>query len=820
MQSAGHGLYRPSGPGLTQSICSGSGRVVRTRFHDEPLYFKWILRAKEKGATIIHVDPRYTRTSARCDFHVPLRSGTDIAFLGGMIHYIIENNKYFKDYVLNYTNASFIVGADYDFKDGLFSGYDAKKRKYDKATWVLEKDGSGIPKRDMTLANPRSVFQMMRKHYSRYTLDKVSSITGVSKENLLKVYEIYSATGVPDKAGTECYALGWTHHTTGSQNIRTMSIIQLLLGNMGIAGGGINALRGEPNVQGSTDHAILYNVLPGYLKTPSASLDTLDSYLKKYTPESKDPQSANYYQNYPKFFVSFLKSYWEDKATKENEFGYSWLPKMEDGKHYSTMHLFDKMYEGSIKGFFAIGADPAVSTPNSNKVRKALQNLEWLVGENIFNNETYEFWRGPGVDPTKNKTECFLLPAAATMEKEGSQSNSGRWVQWKYKACDPPGDALPVGEIEIKIMAAVKKLYEKEGGPNAEAIVNLKWDYLDGKGHMDVLEVAKRINGVFLEDTVIEDKAKGTKTEFKKGQLVPGFGNLQLDGKTACGNWCISGSYTADGLNKMASRGKEDPTGLGLFPNWAYAWPVNRRIMYNRASCDVNGKPYNPKRNILEWKGDKWVGDVPDGPWPPQADKEKGKYPFIMQKDGLGALFGPGMAEGPFPEHYEPLEGPLSKNPLSGQLMNPAAEIFKSDMDKVANASEKFPYVCTTYSCTEHWCTGALTRWQAWLLEMQPELYVEIGDQLAKEKGIKNGQRIKVSSIRGEAPCIAMVTKRFKPFTVEGKTVHQVGMPFNYGWLFPKDSTSDSTNMLTPTVGDANTFCPEYKAFMVNVEKL
>jgi len=785
-----------------------------------PIAFKWILRAKEKGATIIHVDPRYTRTSARCDFHVPLRSGTDIAFLGGMINYIIENKKYFKDYVLNYTNASFIVGEDYYFKDGLFSGYDAKKRKYDKATWVLEKDGSGIPKRDMSLTHPRSVFQMMKKHYSRYTLDKVSSITGVSKENLLKVYEIYASTGVPDKAGTECYALGWTHHTTGSQNIRTMSIIQLLLGNMGIAGGGINALRGEPNVQGSTDHCILYGNLPGYLKMLSASYDTLEHYLKKYTPESKDPQSANYYSNYPKFFVSFLKSLWEEKATKENEFGYSWLPKMEDGKHYSTMHMFDAMYAGKVKGFFCIGADPAVSTPNSNKVRKALQNLDWLVGENIFNNETYEFWRGPGIDPTKNKTECFLLPAAATMEKEGSQSNSGRWVQWKYKAAEAPGDAIPVGEIEIKIMAAVKKLYEKEGGPNAEAIVNLKWDYLDSKGHFDVIKVAKRINGVFLEDTVIEDKAKKTKTEFKKGQLVPGFGNLQADGKTACGNWIISGSYTADGINKMQARGKEDPTGLGLFPNWSFAWPVNRRILYNRASCDVNGKPYNPKRKLLEWTGDKWVGDVPDGPWPPQADKQKGKYPFIMQKDGLGALFGPSMAEGPFPEHYEPLEGPLEKNPLSSQRMNPAAEIFKSDMDKVANASEKFPYVCTTYSCTEHWCTGALTRWQAWLLEMQPELYVEIGDELAKEKGIKNGERIKVSSIRGEAPCIAMVTKRFKPFHVEGKTVHQVGMPFNYGWLFPKDSTSDSTNMLTPTVGDANTFCPEYKAFMVNVEKL
>ncbi len=784
-----------------------------------PIAFKWILRAKEKGATIIHVDPRYTRTSARCDFHVPLRSGTDIAFLGGMIRYIIEKNKYFKDYVVNYTNASFIVNSGFNFRDGLFSGYDAKKRKYDKATWVFDKDGNGIPQRDMSLSHPRSVFQLLKKHYSRYTLDKVSSITGVTKENLLKVYEIYASTGAPDKAGTECYALGWTHHTVGSQNIRSMSIIQLLLGNMGIAGGGINALRGEPNVQGSTDHCILYGNLPGYLKMLPASLTTLDEYLHKYTPVSKDPQSANYYSNYPNFFVSFLKSLWDDKATRNNDFGYDWMPKIDDGKAYSTMHMFDAMYAGRIKGFFAIGADPAVSTPNSIKVRKALENLDWLVGENIFNNETYEFWRGPGVDPAKIKTECFLLPASASMEKEGSQSNSGRWVQWKYKAAAAPGDAIPVGEIEIKILAAVKKLYEKEGGPNAEAIVNLKWDYLDKKGHMDVLKVAQQINGRFTKDTVIEDKAKKTKTEFKKNQLVPTFGMLKDDGSTACGNWIMSGSFTADSVNKMQSRGKEDPTGLGLFPNWSFAWPVNRRILYNRASCDVSGKPYNPKRKLLEWTGDKWVGDIPDGPWPPMADRAKGKYPFIMQRDGLGALFGPGMAEGPFPEHYEPLEGPLAKNPMSSQRINPAVEIFKSDMDKVASASEKFPYVCTTYSCTEHWCTGALTRWQAWLLEAMPELYVEIGDELAKEKGIKNGERIKVTSIRGEAPCVAMVTKRFKPFQVEGKTVHQVGMPFNYGWLFPKDG-GDSTNVLTPTVGDANTFCPEYKAFMVNVEKL
>lgn len=781
-----------------------------------PIAFKWILRAKEKGATIIHVDPRYTRTSARCDFHVPLRSGTDIAFLGGMIHYILTHRKYFKDYVVNYTNASFIVSKDFYFKDGLFSGYDQAKRKYSKDTWVLEKDGKGIPKRDMTLTNPRSVFQMLKKHYSRYTLDKVSSITGVSKENLLKVYEIYASTGVPGKAGTECYALGWTHHTTGSQNIRSMSIIQLLLGNMGIAGGGINALRGEPNVQGSTDHCILYGNLPGYLKMPVASLDTLEKYLHKCTPVSKDPQSANYYSNYPKFFVSFLKSMWDNKATKENEFGYNWLPKLDDGKAYSTMHMFDAMYAGKVKGYFCVGADTAVSTPNSNKVRKAMENLDWLVGENIFNNETYEFWRGPGVDPKKIKTECFLLPASASMEKEGSQSNSGRWVQWKYKAAEAPGDAIPVGEIEIKIMAAIKKLYEKEGGPNAKAIVNLKWDYLDSKGRMNVLKISKQINGHFLKDTVVDEK--GVKTLYKKGQTVPTFGMLKADGSTSGGNWIMAGSFGANGENKMMKRGKDDPTGLGLYPNWSFAWPVNRRIIYNRASCDINGKPYNPKRKLLEWTGDKWVGDVPDGPWPPMADKAKGKYPFIMKQDGVGSLFGPGMVEGPFPEHYEPLEGPLTKNPLSGQLINPTIEIFKSDMDKTANADAKFPYVCTTYSCTEHWCSGALTRWQAWLLEMQPELYVEIGEKLAQEKGIKNGSRVKVHSIRGQVECVAMVTKRFQPFTVEGKTVHQVGLPFNYGWLFPKDG-GDSTNFLTPTVGDANTFCPEYKAFMVNVVK-
>ncbi|OQX10573.1 MAG: formate dehydrogenase-N subunit alpha [Desulfobulbaceae bacterium A2] len=775
---------------------------------NHPIAFKWILRAKDRGAKIIHVDPRYTRTSARCDYHVPLRSGTDIAFLGGMIKHLIDNNLIHEEYVKYYTNAAYIVSEDYAFKDGIFSGFDSASGQYNKKTWTMEKDEKGIPVRDHTLQHPRCVYQMLKKHYERYTLERVSSVTGVSKELLLRVYNDYGATGAPDKSGTECYALGWTHHTVGSQNIRAMSIIQLLLGNMGICGGGINALRGEPNVQGSTDHAILYNILPGYLKTPSGSLPTLAEYNEKYTSKTSDPQSANWYQNYPKYTVSFLKAMWGDKATPDNDFGYSWLPKMDDGKHYSVLHLGDKMYEGKITGFFSYGTNPAVSSPNSTKVRKGLEKLKWMVNVNIFDNETASFWKGPGVDPKTVETEVFLLPAAASVEKEGSQSNSGRWVQWRYKAAEPPGDAMSDGDITMRIMDAVRELYVKEGGACPEPILNLKWDYRDARGRFDAPKVSKQINGYYLADA----------KDAKKGELVPSFGLLAADGSTSSGNWLMAGSFDQKGTNKMAARGLEDPTGLGLYPNWAYAWPLNRRIIYNRASCDLSGKPYNPKMKLLEWVGDKWVGDVADGPWPPMADKEKGKYPFIMKADGVASLFGPGMVEGPFPEHYEPLEGPLTKNPFSAQLNNPSITIFKSDLDKVANADPKFPYVCTTYSCTEHWCSG-FTRWQPWLLEMQPEAYLEIGEELAKKLGIANGSKVKVTSIRGEVQCVAMVTKRLTPFTVEGNVVHQVGMPFNYGWRFPEGSANASANFLSPSVGCPNTFCPEYKAFMVNVSK-
>ena len=780
---------------------------------NHPIAFKWIMRAKDKGAKIIHVDPRFTRTSAQADFYAALRSGTDIAFLGGMIKYIIDNNKWFDEYVKLYTNAPFILDDAYAFSDGLFSGYDPNTRKYDKSSWKFKLDADGRPVKDPTLQDPRCVFQMLKAHYSRYDLEKVSSITGTPIEDLKTVYEMYASTGTKDRAGTECYALGWTQHTVGSQNIRTMALIQLLLGNMGIAGGGINALRGEPNVQGSTDMAILSHILPGYLKIPTGSQQTLEEYLKKNTPTTKEPQSENWYKNTPKYMVSLLKSWYGDKATKENEFAYSWIPKLDDGQDATIMSAFDKMYEGKIKGFTCIGQNPSISLPNAQKVRDAMAKLDWMVHINIFDNETPSFWMQPGMDPKKIKTEVFLLPAAASMEKEGSMSNSGRWVQWKYMAEKPPGDALSTGEILVRLMAKLKGLYKKEKGVFPDPIVNLAWNCTDAKGAYDPVEAAKSVNGRFLEDVTVADKT------FKKGECVPGFGFLQPDGKTSCGIWIYSGSFTQDGKNLTARRKKDDPTGLGIFPEWGWAWPVNRRIIYNRASVDENGQPWNPNRVVIKWVDGKWVGDIPDGPWPPLADKEKGRLPFIMKPDGVASIFGPGMVEGPFPEHYEPLEGPLSKNLMSGQLVNPAIRIYAKECDKIARSDPKFPIVCTSYSCTEHWCTGSETRWQSWLTEAMPQSYVEMSKELAELRGIKNGDKVQVESPRGKINCVAMVTTRFRPFKIGGQTIHQVGVTYNYGWLFPKDC-GDTGNLLTTTVGDANTQTPEYKAFMVNVTKV
>ena len=778
---------------------------------NHPISFKWVMKAKEKGGKLIHVDPRFTRTSAKADLYVPLRSGTDIAFIGGMIKYIIEKKKYFEDYVLNYTNASFLVVEGYSFKDGLFSGYDPKTRKYDKSSWKLEMDDKGLPKRDMTLKNPRCVLNVMYDHYKRYTLEKVSAITGTSTEDLLKVYELYASTGVKDRAGTIMYALGQTQSTIGVQKIRSLCMMQLLLGNIGICGGGVNALRGEPNVQGSTDHAILYHYLPGYLPAPRAGKTTFDEYTKAATPTTKDPRSANWLGNTPKYVASLLKTWFGDAATQENGFAYGLLPKVDDDQNCDVLHMIDAMYADKIKGYFCIGQNPCGSLPNSNKVRAAMTKLEWMVHVNIFDNESASFWKGPGLDPKNVKTECFLLPASANLEKEGSQANSGRWMQWMYPAVPGPGDCLSTGAMVTKIMNKLQEMYKKDGGALPDPILNMRFDYLQGDGEFDAAKVARRINGEFEKDVSINGK------DYKKGQPVPGFALLQADGSTSSGNWLCAGSFNLQGENLMARRGKEDPTGLGLYPNWTFAWPVNRRIVYNRASVDQEGNPYNPARAVLAWKDGKWVGDVPDGPWPPMA-QEGGKLPFIMKPDGVSSFFGPGLGDGPFPEHYEPLESPLKQNLISKQQNSPIITIYKSDKDKTASADPKFPIVMTTYSATEHWCTGAITRWQSWLTEAMPQAYIELSEELAKEKGIANGDKIKIQSARGEVEAVAMVTIRFKPFVIDGKTVHQVGMTYNYGWLYPKNC-GDTANLLTPFVGDGNAGTPEYKAFMVNIAK-
>ncbi len=805
---------------------------------NHPVSMKWIMKAREKGAKLIVVDPRFTRTAAKADIYAQMRSGTDIAFLGGMINYILSNNLYFKDYVVNYTNASFLVNPDFKGPgelNGVFSGYDDKARKYDKKTWSYQMDERGIAKKDPALQDPNCAFQLLKKHYSRYTLDKVSSITGTPKEKLIEVYKTYASTGKPNRAGTELYAMGWTQHTVGTQNIRAMSIIQLLLGNMGVAGGGINALRGASNVQGSTDHGLLFHILPGYLPVPSAAVVDLKTYIEKFTPKAKDPKSVNWWGNRPKYITSYLKAIYGDNATTENDFGYSYLPKLDEGMNCSWLMLFDRMFKGKFEGFFVWGQNPACSSGNAGKVRKALSKLKWMVNVTLFDDETGSFWRGPDADPKKIQTEVFQLPVTTIAEKEGSVTNSGRLAQWRYRVIEPIGESKPDSEIINELYFRIKRLYQKQGGKFPEPIMNLTWNYgeKDASGKVrkvNTHDVAKEINGYYLEDLKVG----------KKGHLCTNFVTLQADGTTSCGNWIYSGSYTEKDdkvVNMMARRGKKDIGGLGLYPEWAWAWPLNRKIIYNRASVDLNGNPWDPKRAVIKWNPNKpdpktkktapgWDGDVPDGPAPPMADEKAGKYPFIMRADGMGAIFGPGLADGPFPEHYEPLECPLSENPMSKkQRINPTIKLFYTKEgglpeDVFLSGDTRYPYVATTYRVTEHWQTGVLTRHLPWQLEMMPQQFVEISKELAAEKGIENGSKVIVSSARGKVWAIAWVTDRFKPFKVMNTTVHQVGLPWCYGWQHPEDgSGGDSSNLLTPTIGDANTMIPESKAFMVNVEK-
>ncbi len=776
---------------------------------NHPISFKYVTEAIERGATLISVDPRFTRTSSKAHIYAALRSGTDIAFLGGMIKYILDNKLYNKEYIVEYTNAAHLINPSFRFHDGLFSGYDAKNRKYDKSTWSYQEDEKGIPKQDKTLQNPNCAFQLLKKHFSRYNLEIVSKITGTPVDKLLAVYKAYTKTGKTGQAGTIMYAMGWTQHTVGTQNIRSMSIIQLLLGNIGVAGGGVNALRGESNVQGSTDHCLLFHILPGYLKTPKASQETLIDYNNQSTPKSADPNSANWWSNYAKYSVSLLKSMFGKNATKDSDFGYAWMPKLDDGKNYSWISMFNEMDKGNIKGFFAWGQNPVCSGPNSDGTVKAMSKLDWLVNVNLWETETGAFWKAPEVDPKTIKTEVFMLPCAASMEKEGSITNSGRWMQWRYKAVEPPGEALPDAEIIHEIFTHLKKLYATDGGAFPDPILNLKWDYATN-GHIDPHLVAKEINGYDLTT----------------GKLLPSFAALKDDGTTSSGNWLYCASYTEEG-NMAARTDNKDKSGIGLHSNWAWCWPVNRRIIYNRASVDRNGQPFDKEHPVIRWnplaKGGAgaWVGDVPDGGWPPLKNAEKTKHAFIMRNEGFARIFGMGLADGPFPEHYEPLECPVEKNMMSGVLLNPTTKAWhkiKGGMNTfAATCDPRFPFVATTYRVSEHWQTGAMTRQQEWLVEMQPEMFVEMSKELARELDVKNGDKMIVESARGKVHAKAMVTARFKPFKVGESIIHQVGLPWCFGFMGL--AKGDSANKLAPAIGDANTMIPESKAFLVNVRK-
>ncbi len=772
---------------------------------NHPLATRWLQRAKERGAIVLSVDPRYTRTSAFADHYAKLRSGTDIAFVGGMINYAIENNYINREYILNNTNAAYLIDPSYQFDDGIFSGYDASKRTYNKSTWVYELDSNGLPRRDDSLQHPRSVFQLLKKHYSRYTTDAVCRITGTPRDDFRKICEVYTSTWSSNRAGTWLYAMGTTQHTHGTQNIRAYAILQLLLGNIGVAGGGVNAMRGESNVQGSTDAALLFHLLPGYLKSPAAADVDLATYIKNYTPTTNDPLSANWWGNTPKYIVSLLKAWYGDHAKPENGFCYDYIPKRSG--NYSHIALFEAMYAGKLKGLFCFGQNPAVGGPNSNMERAALHKLEWMVGIDLFETETSIFWKRPGVNPADVDTEVFLLPAAASMEKEGSVSNSGRMLQWRYKAVEPPGEAKTDAWIVDKLMRQLKKLYAS-GGTFPEPILKITWNFGTEEEPNPHL-AAKENNGFFLEDTAFPDKNKF----FKKGDQVPGFAWLTDDGSTACGNWILCGSYTNDG-NMMARRGREDAANkLGLYPKWAWAWPVNRRILYNRASVNKQGIPINPNRWVIRWDAEKkaWEGDVPDGPWPPGE-----KLPFIMRPEGVAGLFSSGVEEGPFPEHYEPVESPV-RNLMNSVQFNPAVKVWNTpDVDNLGDPAQ-FPIVATTYRVSEHWQAGAMTRNMPWLVELMPDVFIEIGADLAKRKGISNGDRVQISSARGQMEAYALVTERFEPFWVDGRLIDEVGIIWHYGYAGL--AKGDSANVLTPHVGDANTMIPEYKAFLVDVKR-
>ena len=817
---------------------------------NHPCGFKWPVEAKRtRNAKMIVVDPRFTRTASVADLFCQIRAGSDIAFLGGVIRYAIENSRIAKDYLVNYTNAAFIVKSDFKLPadtDGVFSGFDAKTQSYDKSTWNYAGTGGGggsdathapsgsappaprLPERvefDLSLQNPNCVFQLLKKHYSRYTPEMVERITGIPREQFLKAADLFTSIrkdGDMKKAATIIYAVGWTQHTFGTQIIRTAAILQLLLGNVGRAGGGVNALRGHSNIQGATDMAGIFDNLPGYLKVPTPADTSFDSWMKRITPTPSKPgpwDSFNYYGNTPKFATSYLKALFGDAATKQNGWAFDYLPKVD--RNYSWVQMWDDMYSGTVKGMLAFGMNGVAIGPDSKKNINALKKADWLVVGEIYPDETSEFWKSPGITQDEMKqiqTTVYRLPCAGFAEKDGSFTNSARWLLWKNTALPTPGDCRLDQAIVAQIFLKIRELYKKDGGKFPDPVLNLTWNY-SVPSSPALAEVLKEINGKALVD--LEDPT--TKQQIKAGQQLPGFAWLKDDGTTSCGNWIYSGSFTEAG-NQTARRDPSDPSNLGLHPGWGWSWPANRRVLYNRASCDADGKPWDPTRKQVWWSEgtQKWVGnDVPDFKTDSKPKDHMG--PFIMNPEGVGRIFAPlgVFADGPLPEHYEPIESPID-NPLHpGQTHNPVVKRYKTPDDKYGTTKDGYAVVCTTYRLTElyhYW-----TKNNPMNVQLVPEPFVEISAEMAQEMGITGGEKVKVSSIRGEYIAKAMVTKRIKSMMIDGNKVYQIGIPIHQGYRgIKEDENNDArtlVNLLTPTVFDPNAYTPEFKGFLVKLER-
>jgi len=805
-----------------------------------PVGFQWFMRAKlDRGAKLVHADPRYTRTSAVSDVYLRIRTGTDVAYFGGLINYVLQNNLFHDEYVRNYTNAAWIVKDGYSFKDGLFSGYNSDTRSYKIDTWAYELQQatpgpeqliSGTPPptttfaaTDYTLQHPRSVFQLLKQHYARYTPDMVERITGVPKADFLKVAQMVGEMGKPDKVMSIVYAVGLTHHTTGGQLIRSAALLQLLLGNMGRPGGGMNAERGHANIQGNTDNAISWEILPGYLRIPAPGQKTVQDYVDQSASKASHPNSWNFFgRNYRNFMVSLLKTWYGSAATKDNEFAFNYVPK--PAGNASWMTIYDQALKGKMEGLLLSGMTATSIGPDSNQVMDALAKLKWLVVMDPLPTTSSEFWRRPGADPKSIQTEVFLLPTTHWIEKDGSFVNSGRWVQWKEQVIQPQGNARHDHWITADLFDRVKKLYKSAGGKFPDPIQNLTLDYKDPlKPTLD--ELLQEMNG----------------KDLATGKRLASFAALKDDGTTTSGDWIYVGVYPDPSAPTVAGRSdanlskrrdgvqdvaKNDPTGMGFFPNWAWSWPLNRRVMYNRASADLNGKPWDPARPGIQWNGSAWVGDVPDYPPTMNPHDPAAWLPFIMNGEGTGRLFSNSMADGPFPEHYEPVESPVA-NPLHpSQSASPVAFLY----DQAAGRPNRFgtakdyPYVATSYRLTEH--EHYVTQHVPHLVGLQPQPFVEIPYELGQQLKIKSGDRVRVSSMRGKLEVLALVTKRLGPSIIDGKKIYQVGIPIHWGFVGiaadndPGKGKNWLANALTPFVGDANARTPEFKAFLVNVEKM